>query len=192
MTVTTPDKITEPILIDGLTWQEFKTIEGLLDRPGIRLSFLDGTLEIRKMPGKKHETVKKRIAALVEAYLESQNIDFTPTGSMTLESEVGLVKREADESYELGQDRERPDLAIEVAVTSGGIDKLEAYKRLKIPEVWFWQKGRLLLYALRQEGYEAIAQSELLPGLDLALLVRCIAMPNHVQAVREFRQEIQR
>jgi Uma2 family endonuclease len=192
MTVTTPDKITEPILIDGLTWQEFKTIERLLYRPGIRLSFLDGTLEIRKMPGKKHETVKKRIAALVEAYLESQNIDFTPTGSMTLESEVGLVKREADESYELGPDRERPDLAIEVAVTSGGIDKLEAYKRLKIPEVWFWQKGRLLLYALRQEGYEAIAQSEVLPGLDLALLVQCIALPNHVQAVREFRQEIQR
>jgi Uma2 family endonuclease len=95
-------------------------------------------------------------------------------------------------SFELGQDRERPDLAIEVAVTSGGIDKLEAYKRLKIPEVWFWQKGRLLLYALRQEGYEAIAQSEVLPGLDLALLVRCIALPNHVQAVREFRQEIQR
>ena len=77
MTVTTLDQATEPILIDGLTWQEFKTIERLLDRPGIRLSFLDGTLEIHKMPGKKHETIKKRIAALVEAYLESQNIDFT-------------------------------------------------------------------------------------------------------------------
>ena len=56
---------------------------------------------------------------------------------MTLKSEVGLVKREANESYELGQDRERPDLAIEVVITSGGIDDLEAYKRLQSPEVWF-------------------------------------------------------
>ena len=161
MTVTTPDKATEPILIDGLTWQEFKTIEQLLDRPGIRLSFLDGTLEIRKMPGKKHETVKQRISNLLDIFLEVSDIDYTPTGSMTLESEVGLVKREADLSYELGPDRERPDLAIKVVVTSGGIDKLEAYNRLKISEVWFWQNGRLLIYALRQEGYEAIAKSEI-------------------------------
>lgn len=51
--------------------------------------------------------------------------------------------------YELGADRERPDLAIEVVVTSGAIDKLEAYKRLQIPEVWFWENSRLSLYALR-------------------------------------------
>ena len=190
MTVTTLDQTTEPILIEGLTWQEFKTIDHLLDRPGIRLSFLDGTLEIRKMPGRKHETVKQRISNLLDIFLEASNIDYTPTGSMTLESEAGQVKREADLSYELGPDRERPELAIEVVVTSGGIDKLEAYKRLKIPEVWFWQNGKLFLYALRQEEYEAIAQSELLPRLDLALLVRCITMPNHVQAVREFRQVI--
>ena len=49
---------------------------------------------------------------------------------MTLESEVGLVKREADESYELRQDRERLDLAIKAVITSGGIDDLEAYKRI--------------------------------------------------------------
>ncbi|MGB7713326.1 MAG: hypothetical protein WBL95_27975 [Microcoleus sp.] len=59
-------------------------------------------------------------------------IDYTPTGSVTLESEDGLVRREADKSYELGADRKRPDLAIEVVVSSGGIDKLEAYKCLKI------------------------------------------------------------
>jgi len=191
MTVTTLDNATEPILIDRLTWQEFKTIERLLDRPGIRLSFLGGTLEIRTMPGRKHETAKQRISNLLDIFLEVSDIDYTPTGSMTLESEAGQVKREADLSYELTSDRERPDLAIEVVVTSGGIDKLEAYNRLKIPEVWFWQNGRLLIYALHQQEYEAIAQSELLPELDLMLLVRCINLPNHIQAVREFRQGIQ-
>nr|WP_228021317.1 hypothetical protein [Romeria gracilis] len=38
-----------PILIDGLTWREFRAAEQLIDRPGVRLSFLDGILEIRRM-----------------------------------------------------------------------------------------------------------------------------------------------
>jgi Uma2 family endonuclease len=48
-----------PLLFEGLTWREFKAVEQLLDRPGYRLSFLDGVLEIRRMPGEPHETVKR-------------------------------------------------------------------------------------------------------------------------------------
>ena len=191
MTTAALEKDTEPILLDGFTWREFKAVAQLLDRPGVRLSFLDGVLEIRKMPGRKHETVKKRIAALVEAYLEYLELDFVPTGSVTLESEEGLVRREADESYELGQNRERPDLAIEIVVTSGGLNKLEAYKRLQIPEVWFWEKGQLSLHQLQTNSYVEIKQSKVLPKLDIALLTRCINTANHAEAVREFRRGIE-
>ncbi|MEA5469385.1 Uma2 family endonuclease [Spirulina sp. 06S082] len=194
MIATLPDRQTEasfePILIAELTWREFKAVEQLIDRPGVRLSFLDGVLEIHKMPSKRHETIKERIGALLEIYLESLGLDFTPTGSMTLESESGQVKREGDKSYELGPDREQPDLVIEVVVTSGGIDKLEAYKRLNIPEVWFWIGDRLLLYSLQNEGYEAISQSQLLPHLDVNLFQSCIAMENHRRSLRQFRDEI--
>ncbi len=188
------EKLAEPMLFPGLTWQQFKMVEPLLEVPGVRLSFLDGVLEIRRMPGRKHEVWKERIGALLEAYMEYIEIDFTPTGSMTLERESTLVKREADKSYELGSDRERPDLAIEIVVTSGGINKLEAYKRLQIPEVWFWQNGRLSLHHLRttetESFYEEINRSELLPGLDLELLKRCINLPNHTQSLKEFRQAL--
>ncbi len=190
------EKLAEPMLFPGITWQQFKMVEPLLDIPGVRLSFLDGVLEIRRMPGRKHEVWKERIGALLEVYMEHIEIDFTPTGSMTLERESALVKREADKSYELGSDRERPDLAIEIVVTSGGINKLEAYKRLQIPEVWFWHNGRLSLHHLRTTEteffYEEVNRSELLPGLDLELLKRCINLPNHTQALKEFRQALSR
>lgn len=189
--LSTPSQKTEPLLFEGLTWREFKAVEQLLDRPGYRLSFLDGVLEIRKMPGEPHETVKKRIAALVELYLLMAGFDFTPTGSMTLENEGSSVKREADESYKLGPDRVRPDLVIEVVFTSGGINKLEAYKRLKISEVWFWEDGTLELYHLRGNDsdlhYEPIEQSEALRGIDLALLRHCINLVNHVDALQTFQ-----
>jgi Uma2 family endonuclease len=185
-----------PLLFEGLTWREFKATEQLLDRPGYRLSFLDGVLEIRKMPGEPHEIVKKRIAALLELYLLMAGFDFTPTGSMTLENETAGVKREADESYKLVPGRRLPDLAIEVVFSSGGIDKLEVYKRLKIPEVWFWEDGVLEIYHLRGEGnnlhYEKISSSEEVTGIDLDLLLRCIDMVNHVDAIKTFQQAIRK
>ncbi|WP_199245704.1 Uma2 family endonuclease [[Phormidium] sp. ETS-05] len=190
MTIAVLEPVAEPILVEGLTWREFKAVAQLLDRPGIRLSFLAGVLEIRKMPGRQHEIIKKRIAALLETYLEIKGFDFTPTGAMNLENEAEAVKREADESYELQSDRDRPDLAIEVAITSGGIDKLEAYKRLQIPEVGIWQKGQLFLFGLTAEGYQPLETSALLPELDMALFDRCLNYANHALALREFRQGI--
>ncbi|PSB52281.1 hypothetical protein C7B67_07580 [filamentous cyanobacterium Phorm 6] len=191
-----PPKKESPLLFEGLTWREFKAVEQLLDSPGYRLSFLDGVLEIKLMPGEPHETVKKRIAGLLELYLLMAGFDFTPTGSMTLESETGKVKREADESYKLAPGRRLPDLAIEVVFSSGGIDKLEAYKRLKIPEVWFWEDGLLEVYHLRGEGntlhYEKVSSSEEVKGIDLDLLLRCINMVNHVDAIKTFRQALQK
>lgn len=184
------EKVAEPLLFPGFTWQKFKAVEPLLDVPGVRVSFLDGVLEIRRMPGKKHEVVKKRIGILIEAYLEIAGIPHTPTGSITLESESGLVRREADESYEIGENRDRPDLAIEVVVTSGGINKLEAYKRLQISEVWFWEKEGLSSYALQIDGYESIQQSRVLPNLDLQLLTKALNEPTHLKAVREFREAV--
>jgi Uma2 family endonuclease len=137
-TSTLTEKKENPLLFPGLTWQQFKTLEPMLDVPGVRLSFLDGVLEIQRMPGREHETVKERLGTLLDLYLLHLGIDFTPTGSMTLEKENELVKREADKSYELGTNRSRPDLArcfadtarVEVVVTSGGIDKLKAYQKL--------------------------------------------------------------
>ncbi|MFM6618996.1 MAG: Uma2 family endonuclease [Dolichospermum sp.] len=187
MITTLIEREAEPILISDLTWREFKAVEQLIDRPGLRLSFLDGVLEIRKNPGKKYQIIKQRIASLLEIYLEFLGLDFTPTGSITLENEFEKVKREGDKSYELGANRKHPDLVIEVVVSSGGIDKLEAYKRLKIPEVWFWMNDELLFYSLGNDGYEAVSKSQLLPNLDVDLLMRCVNIENHAQALREFR-----
>ena len=58
------ERLDEPILIDWLSWREFKAVELHLSPPGVRLSFLDGVWEIRLMRGRKHETAKQRISTL--------------------------------------------------------------------------------------------------------------------------------
>jgi Uma2 family endonuclease len=109
---------------------------------------------------------------------------------MTLESESKLVRRQADESYEIGENRNRPDLAIEVVITSSGINKLEAYKRLEITEVWFWEKECLSFYVLRGDHYELVQQSEVLSDLNIQQLMQALNEPDHLKAVREFRQAV--
>ena len=51
----------------------------------------------------------------------------------------------------MGTDKNVPDLVIEVVVTSGGINKLEVYRRLQVPEVWFWENEEFSVYHLRSE-----------------------------------------
>jgi Uma2 family endonuclease len=180
----------EPLLFPGLTWQQFKDLEPLLDIPEVRLSFLDGVLEIRRMPGKTHKVLKRRLSSLLDVYFDLVEIDYTPTGSMMLEDELANVRREVDLSYEIGFNRIRPDIAIEVVVSSGGIDKLQAYHQLKIPEVWFYQSQELSLYSMKADetGYVEIQRSQVLPGLNVELLKDCINIENHHQAVKAFDQ----
>jgi len=61
-------------------------------------------------------------------------------GSWTVRSEAADRGVEADECYLVGireAEPQRPDIAIEVIRTSGGIDKLEVYRGPEVPEVWF-------------------------------------------------------
>jgi Uma2 family endonuclease len=74
--------------------------------------------------------------------------------------------------------------------TRGGLDKRAIYQKLGVPELWFWRRGRIVVYSLRGETYEEVAQSEVLPGIDLALLASFLDCPTTSQAMREFRRAL--
>ena len=80
-----------------------------------------------------------------------------------------------------------PVLAIEVAWTHGGLDKLEIYARLGVGEVWFWRKGKIEVHVLRGEAFEPLERSALLPDLDLDQLASFLDAEHQTQAVRAYR-----
>jgi Uma2 family endonuclease len=187
------DKTTDQRIVHHGTWEQFKFIQkGFDGSPGVRLFYYEETIEIL-MPGQDHETFARVIGYLVTTFLVERGIFFKPTGAMTQEKE-GVVSAQADESYCIGSIKPIPDLSIEVVFTSGGTSKLERYKALGVPEVWFWEDGSLKLYHLQDGSYEPINHSQL-PGLselDLDLLRRCILMAetDAGEAIRAFRREI--
>src|SRR5690606_1601328 len=84
----------------------------------------------------------------------------------------------------------RPDLAIEVVWTSGGIGKLDIYRALGVREVWFWRKGVITPRVLRGDDYVDVDASEVLPGIDLALLASFLDRPTTSAAMREYRDAL--
>lgn len=111
---------------------------------------------------------------------------------LLVKTKQSYVSFEPDESYYIGKKKQHPDLAVEVIITSGSINKLEKYKRLRIPEVWFWEDNQLSLYRLGEQEYKQISQSEFLPDLDLDLLVRCVLMSSRLEATKEFLKVIRK
>lgn len=177
-------------ILNGVTWQQYEALlETIGDNfPGLHITYLEGTLQLMS-PNRNHEVIKKMIAKLVEAYLEETRTRHYPLGSTTFRKEAKARGVEPDECYCIGLDKEFPDLAIEVVITSGGIDTLEVYKGLEVPEVWFWE-NQFELYRLRDQEYEKIVKSELLPKLDLQLLASYVNNPEPLDAVQEFRKII--
>jgi Uma2 family endonuclease len=137
------------------------------------MTYLHGRLELMS-PSTLHEDAKKIIARLIEQWSMERNVDLRGFGGATFRREAKERGLEPDECYKLGKLEEDgvPDIAIEVVVTTGLVDKMSVYAGLCVPEVWVWTPGAssIVLHRLVGEGYEVRASSEVLPDLDIAQL----------------------
>jgi len=180
------DKI---VVLQGLSWSDYQRMLELRGDASVpRFAYLEGQLEITT-PSRPHESVKSRIGRLVEVWCLENGIDFSPYGSWTLERKEKERGVEPDECYVFGSvaEPERPDLAIEVVWTSGGVKKLDIYGKLGVPEVWFWRRGRISVHVLDADDYSEARASRTLPGIDLVELASYLDRPTASQAIREYR-----
>jgi Uma2 family endonuclease len=182
------------VWLRGATWSDYQRVLQIRgDHSAPRITYLEGTLEIMS-PSRSHESLKSLIGCLVEVWCLHHGVEFSTYGSWTLESQTAERAAEPDECYVFGQvtDPERPDVAIEVVWTSGGINKLEVYRKLGVREVWYWRRGRIQVYALRGESYEAVPASEVLAHIDLDQLASFLDRPTTSRAMRDYRAALER
>lgn len=191
----------EIFITSGVSWENYEILLAKLEENShYRITYLDGILEIVS-PSIRHEKIKTNLGMLLERFFYSKRIRFIPMGSSTFKNKAKKAGAEPDECYCIDEEKSVPDLAIEVVVTSGNVNKLEIYRRLGVAEVWFWERNEFKLYHLRDNsqkekasvypdtyGYEQITKSEVVPQLDIALLERCISISDSLQAIDEFEQ----
>lgn len=191
----TPIDDDQLIVLRGVSWEQYMGLDRArgddCSRPA--MAYLDGELEL-VTTSRPHELVKKLLARLVETYAEERSVRLDGYGNATLRNEASKAGAEPDEWYWMSPEHEAPDLAIEVVFTSGGIDKLEIYRRLGAREVWFWTDGKIWPYHLVDGAYVEITGSTVLPGIDLDRLERLIAGANEhtdqTALIRAYRRSL--
>ena len=178
------------VILCGVSWPRYLALDQALgdDRPGPRFYYLDGELEIMST-SEEHERIKKWIAGFMDIYFEESETENIPRGQATMRLALKQAGAEPDESWCILEEKKFPDLVLEIALTSGGVRKLELYQRFQVPEVWIWRQGKLEIHALRKDGsdYEEVRESRVLPRFDPALLMRCVAIESWLEARRTFR-----
>ena len=194
-----PTTFPDPALIDqrvrltGVAWGDYQRLLALRGERAVpRLTYLAGELELMS-PSVYHEGMKTRLARLIEDYARLCDILVEGFGSWTLHNEEQERGAEADECYVIGPlsgTPTLPDFAVEVVWTRGGIDKLEVYRGLGVPEVWVWQEGRLRFYTLGDDGYRAALRSSFLPALDPRLVEDCMAAASQNEALAALRARL--
>lgn len=178
-----------PKLIHNVTWEQLEEIdESLKDFPGLKLVYLDGLLELMPI-GEDHENVKSTMGILLESYLRARQIRFYRRGGPTLGRKEEGARNEPDESYSIGTRRQYPDLVFEVIYTSGGVDRLEGYRRMGVQEVWFWEDGTIRIFSLGAEGYEEVDNTRLIKDFPLQSFLKYINYHDQFDAVDEFLKE---
>ncbi len=153
----------QTLSLAGMTWSDFEEFisEEYL---GYRVSYFDGVITLVS-PSKNHERIAEVIGDLVKAYCRKYNVLYFPLGSTTLKHPP-LAGKEPDVSFAFDTDKELPDLAIEVVLSSGGITDLKKYKILGVKEVWFWQNNLITFHHLQGNNYQEITKSNCLPNLS--------------------------
>jgi len=177
------------VVLSGVSWADYQRILEIRgDKAVPRVTYLRGELELMS-PSISHESIKSMIGCLVEAWCFEKGVDISPYGSWTHESKQSERGVEPDECYVLGdvKEPERCDLAIEVVWTSGGVNRLDVYRKLDVREVWSWKAGAISVHELQGEAYAEVAESRVLKTIDLGLLVKFIDVKPMTRAVREYR-----
>ncbi|MEM8642295.1 MAG: Uma2 family endonuclease [Cyanobacteria bacterium P01_G01_bin.54] len=158
------------LLINDVTWEQYETLLTDLgeEQRVLRINYCNGILELMS-PLPAHERPNRIIADIVKALLDAQDRPWEDFGSTTfkkrkkagLEPDTGFYIQNAERvrallRIDLDKDPP-PDLAIEADITSK--TTLEIYLTLQVPEVWIYERDRLTIHLLQDDGYQTSPHS---------------------------------
>ncbi|HEY4175358.1 MAG TPA: Uma2 family endonuclease [Kofleriaceae bacterium] len=173
----------------NVSWEAFEAFLVARGEKPPRVAYLEGTLETMS-PSTSHEHLRKALAMVVEEYIDGLGARWTGVGSWLMKNKKAKVGLEPDECYVFGdKKKKRPDLAVEVIWTSGSVKKLEIYRQLGVPEVWFWKKHRFSIHVLGQDKrYGLRDRSVCLPDFDFARATEIMKLPLLSDVKRALRE----
>lgn len=194
---------TVPAVLHDIDWATYtRLLRAFERRRGFRLTYDRGTLEIMS-PLWEHERPAYFLGRLIDVLTEELRIPCEPGRSVTLRRRRKSRGLEPDNCYWIanaprlaGKTRldlrvdPPPDLAIEVDITHGSLDRMGIYAALGVPEVWRVTSAGLSFNMLATGVYELGARSHSFPQVasdDLMRFLVRLGQTDSTALIAEFR-----
>ncbi|MEG3837799.1 MULTISPECIES: Uma2 family endonuclease [unclassified Microcoleus] len=192
------------LILHDISWETYEQLlEIFAERSTPRMTYYQGTLELM-VPSPEHERYSWTLCRLIVALSEEIGIEIIGLKSSTWRSEPKKAGNEADECFYIQNEAlmrgkltidlkndPPPDLAVEIDLTSSSINKMAVYAELKVPEVWIWKKGKLIINILNDTGYvesETSLAFASFPVKELAQFMNLDSEKGENARIREFRE----
>lgn len=159
--------------LSSTDWEGYEKILQAFKGRRVKITFDQGAVELVS-PSRRHERIKKLLAELIEFACLEKGVDYFGGGSTTFKRKALERGLEPDECYyfnsveaeEEEAEALAPDLAIEVEVSRGSLDRLAIYAALGVSEVWCYSDDhKLIVHSLNSGGYSEAPVSRFLPFL---------------------------
>jgi Uma2 family endonuclease len=190
-------------LLPGIGWEGYEALLKLIGDGRTRVTYDRGDAELMS-PLYQHENFKKLFGRLIETLTEEQGIPCIGAGSTTWRKQSADRGLEPDECYYLanaGRVAGRleldltvdppPDLAVEIEITRGTLDRMGVYAALGIPEVWRFDGDTLYIVLLQpDQTYRHAEVSRVLPAITADEVTHWIGLGrtmDHTVWGRQFR-----
>ena len=174
------------MILYPISWETFgRMSEELSENSAKRLTYDGEYLQIMS-PLVEHENNNWFISRLIFIMSEELDLNIKSVGSLTLKRDDIKKGIEPDACFylkneplvrnkqyiDLNKGDVAPDLAIEIDITSGSLDKFPIYAALGVEEIWRYDGQVLRFYGLNKnrEIYEEMSKSIAFPKLDIALI----------------------
>lgn len=193
----------ERFVLYGVPWHVYEALRAGDENYRVRMTYDEGALELMSPPP-RHESVKRLVGQMLEAFTEELCIPRRSLSATTWKRPEMAKALEADECYyirnqyrvcdrmEIDLDVDPPpDLALEVEIRPGVIQRIRIYAALGVSELWRWHDDELRAYLLGADGkYTEIEFSANLPMLRVRDLEPFLEWPSAADEsawIRSFR-----
>jgi len=194
------------LVVPGVGWDQYEDLlNDLVDRPGVRVSYDGGRLEIMS-PLPEHEEYKEFISDLARAFSEETGIPLEKRGSATWKRQriqrgvepdtcfyVANAERSAGKRKIDLESDPPPDIAVEIDITNESLSKFPIYAGLGVPEIWRYDGSRVRIYHLEGDAYIETDASRFLRHLPSSMLTEFLDLSktqSQTAALAAFRQRI--
>jgi Uma2 family endonuclease len=187
-----PPQTLQSLVLEGVSWTFYTRTLEELGRTGqrVRITYDEGRMELMSPITDRHDFIKKSIARLMEIYSTQRNIRVNGYGSVTTRHRRLRKGVESDECYYVHTPRPKlrnkpleipdvppPNLAIEVDIASGSVEREPIYAAIGVRELWRFENERVVAMHLTKKGVYKSAESSLaFPKLPMREFNRFLAL----------------